>query len=105
MLFNVPNPVADVVERFLISNIVHQQNTHSSSIVSWREGERENDQTRGRRSGTLSSQEKKRKTCRDGSEALLTSGIPNLQLNLLAFQLNSSDFEIDTNCRDEAGGV
>ena len=36
-------------------------------------------------------------TTSDGLEPLLTSSIPNLELNGLAIYVNSSDFEVDTN--------
>jgi len=63
------------VEALLIRHVVHQQDTHGASVVSGG----------------------------DGAEALLTRGVPYLQLNALAVQLNRADLEIDTDSGDEGG--
>ena len=63
------------VEALLICHIVHQQDSHSSSIVCGG----------------------------DGAEALLSCGIPYLQLHALAVELDGADFEVDADGGDERG--
>lgn len=41
--------------------------------------------------------------CRDGSESLLASSVPYLQLHPLAIQLDGPDLEVDADGRDEGG--
>jgi len=41
----------------------------------------------------------------DGAEALLPSGVPNLQLDDLAIDLDGTDFKIDTDCANVCLGV
>ena len=62
----------DVVERNLISDIIHYNDTMGSSVV---------------RTG-------------DGSESLLTSSIPDLKFDRLAIVLDGSDLEINTDRTD-----
>jgi len=40
-------------------------------------------------------------TASDSLESLLTCGIPNLQFNSFLIHINSSDFEINTDCWHE----
>ena len=63
-------------KRLLIRNIIHQQYAHRASVV--------------RR--------------RDCPEALLPGGVPYLQLDALAVQLDRPDLEVDAYGRDERGG-
>lgn len=63
------------IERSLVGNIVHQQDTHGATVV-------------GRGNGT---------------ETLLACSIPDLQLDALSIELNGSDLEIDSNGGDEGG--
>lgn len=67
---------ARTVEALLIGDIVNQQDAHGTSVVG---------------SG-------------DCAEALLTSGIPYLQLDTLAVQLYRADLEVDADGGDEGGG-
>ncbi len=64
------------VKALLIRDIVHQQNPHGASIV----------------------------RSRDGPEALLTRGVPYLQLHPLAVQVDGADLEVNADGGDEAGG-
>jgi len=75
VLLNVSDPVPDVVEGLLIGDIVHEQDSHGTSVVG----------------------------SSNGSEALLSSSIPNLQFYALALQVNGSDLEVNANGCDEAG--
>ena len=61
------------IKRPLIRNIINQQNAHSPAII--------------RR--------------RNGPEPLLARGIPYLQLDALAVELNRPDLEVDADGRDE----
>jgi hypothetical protein len=61
------------VERSLIRDIIDEKNTHGAAIIS-----------RG-----------------NGSEAFLAGGIPYLQLDALAVQLDRSDLEVYSNGGDE----
>ena len=67
MLFNVPDPVLDVVEALLVGDVVNEHDAHGAAIV-------------GRR---------------DRAEPLLPGCVPDLKLDLLAIKLNSSNLEID----------
>ena len=64
------------VEAPFICNVVDQQNAHSASVVG-----------RG-----------------DGPEALLAGGVPDLQLDALAVELDGPDLEVDADGGDEGGG-
>jgi hypothetical protein len=64
------------VETLLIRHIVDQQNTHGTTVVS----------------GS------------DGAEALLASGIPDLQLDALVVELDGADLEVNADGGDERGG-
>lgn len=61
------------VERALICDIVDQQNSHSTSVIS---------------------------SC-DSPEAFLSGGIPYLELHPLSIQLDRPNLEVDTDGRDE----
>lgn len=61
------------VERPLVGDVVYQQDAHGTSVV---------------RGG-------------DGAEPLLAGGIPDLQLDTLAIELDCPDLEVDTDRRDE----
>lgn len=63
------------VEALLICHIVHQQDSHSASVVS----------------GS------------DCAEALLARGVPYLQLHALAVELDCANLEINADGRDEGG--
>lgn len=63
------------VETLLIRHVIHQQNTHGTSVVGGG----------------------------DGAEALLSRGVPYLQLNALAVELDRADLEVDADGRDEGG--
>ena len=68
MLFNVPDPVLDVVETLLVGDVVHQHDAHGAPVVGGG----------------------------DRPEPLLARRIPDLQLDLLAVQLNCADLEVNT---------
>ena len=70
MLLDVPDPVFDVVERFVAGDVVDEQDAHGAAVVG-----------RG-----------------DGPEPLLSRRVPYLQLDLLPVQLNCPDLEVDA-CR------
>eukprot|EP00601_Ochromonadales_sp_CCMP2298_P000657 CAMPEP_0173177186 /NCGR_PEP_ID=MMETSP1141-20130122/4857_1 /TAXON_ID=483371 /ORGANISM="non described non described, Strain CCMP2298" /LENGTH=183 /DNA_ID=CAMNT_0014099571 /DNA_START=298 /DNA_END=850 /DNA_ORIENTATION=- len=70
------NPVPDRNKRVSVGHVVHQEDALCSAEV------------RGR----------------DGAEALLSRGVPYLQLDALAVQLDILDLEIDSYRRDEGGG-
>lgn len=61
------------IERSFVGDIVHQQDPHGTTVVG-----------RGY-----------------SSEPFLAGGVPDLQLDTLAIELDSSDFEVDANRRDE----
>ena len=63
------------IEAPFICNVVHQQNTHGTSVV----------------------------RCGDGPETLLTGSIPYLQLHAFAVELDGADFEVDADGGDERG--
>jgi hypothetical protein len=63
------------VETLLICDVVYKQDTHGTSVVS---------------------------SC-DGAEALLSGGIPYLQLHALAIKLNRADLEVDSDGGNEGG--
>ena len=67
MLFNVPDPVLDVVEALLVGDVVDQHDAHGAAVVG-----------RG-----------------DGAESLLPRSVPDLKLDLLSIQLYSSNLEIN----------
>ena len=60
----------------MICDVVYKQDTHGTSVVS---------------------------SC-DSAEALLSSGIPYLQLHTLAVKLDRADLEVDSDGGDEGGG-
>ena len=68
VLLNVPDPVLDVVETFLVGYVVHQHDAHGSPVVG-----------RG-----------------DRPEPLLARCVPDLQLDLFTIQLNCADLEVNT---------
>lgn len=70
------SPKGRTVEALLICHIIHQQNTHGASVVSGR----------------------------DGAEALLAGGVPYLQLDALAVELDRADLEVDADGGDEGWG-
>jgi hypothetical protein len=70
-----PCPYKLTVEALLICHVVHQQDSHSSSVVCG---------------------------C-DGAEALLSCGVPYLQLHALAVELDGADLKVDADCGDEGG--
>lgn len=65
-------PLLNIRKSVVISNVIHHDDTVSASVV------------RGR----------------DGAESFLTCSIPNLQLDGLAFEFNSSDLKVNTNSAD-----
>ena len=70
MLFDIPDPVLDVIEALLIGDVVDQHDAHRAPVVG-----------RG-----------------DRAEPLLARGVPDLKLDLLTIKLYGSDLEIDP-CR------
>jgi hypothetical protein len=68
-------PCKLTVEALLICHVVHQQDSHSSSVVCGG----------------------------DGAEALLPCGVPYLQLHALAVEFDGADLEVDADCGDEGG--
>ena len=69
VLINFTHPLRDFGERITISDIISDDDTMSTLII----------------------------TTSDGLEPLLTCSIPNLQLDGLSINVNSSNFEVDTN--------
>ena len=67
MLLNIPDPVLDVIEAFLVGDVVDKHDAHGPSVVGGG----------------------------DGSEPLLAGSVPDLKLDLLAIKLNCSDLEIN----------
>ena len=67
-------PLLYVVERLLICDIVYDDNTVSAPVIA----------------------------TRDGAEALLASGVPNLKLDRLAVHLDRANLEVDADSRDVA---
>ena len=67
VLLDVPDPVLDVVEALLVGDVVDEHDTHGSAVVG-----------RG-----------------DGPESLLSRCVPDLQLDLLAVELDRPDLEVD----------
>lgn len=59
----------------MICDVVYQQDTHGTSVVG---------------------------SC-DSAEALLSSGVPYLQLHALAVKLNRADLEVDSDGGNEGG--
>ena len=73
MFINFAHPLWNLRERFSISDIISDNNTVGTLII----------------------------TASDSLESLLTCGIPNLQFNSFLIHINSSDFEINTDCWHE----
>lgn len=74
MLIDLLHPLTDLGEGVSISQVIGDNDTVSASVV----------------------------TGRNSLETILTSGIPNLQFDRLAVDLDRADLEIDTNSRHEA---
>ena len=68
--------VKRTVETPLVGDIIHQQDAHGAAIVGGG----------------------------DGAEALLARGVPYLQLDSLAVELDGADLEVDAEGGDEGGG-
>ena len=62
-----PDPVFDVVERFLVGDIVDKHDAHGAAVVSGG----------------------------DCAESLLAGSVPNLQLDLFAIHLDGPDLKVD----------
>jgi len=75
VLLDVSDPVPDVLERLLVSDVVHQQDPHGAPVI-------------GRRYG---------------AKPFLASSIPDLQLYALAVEFNGLDLEVDADGSDETG--
>ena len=73
MLINFAHPLRDFRERFSVRDIISDNNTVGTFII----------------------------TTGDGLESLLTSSIPNLKFYCFAINIDSSNFEINTDCRHE----
>jgi len=73
MLIDFAHPLRDLRERFSVSDIVGDNNSVGALII----------------------------TAGDGLESLLSSGIPDLQFYCFAIHVNSSNFEIDSDCWHE----
>lgn len=67
MLLDVSDPVLNVLERLLVGHVVHEHDAHGAAVVGGG----------------------------DRSEPLLTGRVPNLQLNLLAVELDGANLEVD----------
>ena len=68
--------VKRTIEALLVRHVVDKQNTHGSTVVGGG----------------------------DGAEALLACGIPDLQLDALAVELDGADLEVNADGGDERGG-
>ena len=68
MLFDVADPVLDVVETLFVGDVIHEHDTHGAAVVG-----------RG-----------------DSAESLLSGRVPDLQLDLLAVKLDCSDFKVNS---------
>jgi hypothetical protein len=64
------------IETLLIRHIVNQQNTHSTTVIS----------------------------SSNGTEALLASSIPDLQLDTLVIELDGANLKVNADGGDEGGG-
>ena len=73
MLINFAHPLWNFRERLSVRDIIGDNNAVSTFVI----------------------------TTGDGLESLLTSGIPDLQFYSFAIHVNSSNFEINTNCWHE----
>ena len=73
VLVDFAHPFRDFGERIAVSNVISDDDTVCSTVVAGR----------------------------DGLEAILASGIPNLELDSLAVNLDSTDLEIDADRRHE----
>ena len=67
VLFNIPDPVLDVVEALLVGDVVDQHDPHGPAIVG-----------RG-----------------DRPEPLLSRRVPDLEFDLFAIELDCADLEVD----------
>ncbi len=61
---NFMKPLLDIIEGFIVSHVINDNDTVSPSVVGWG----------------------------DGTEALLSSSVPNLELDCLSVKLNCADF-------------
>jgi len=77
VLVNLLEPGLDVVEAFHIGDVVDDDDTVGTTVVA----------------------------AGDGTESLLTGGIPNLQLDGLSLELHGADFEVNANGGDVALSV
>ena len=68
MLFNIFEPVLDIPKRLLVRHVVNQHYAHCISIMQ----------------------------AGDGPEALLPSRVQQLELGLLAFKVDLTNFKIDS---------
>ena len=68
MLFNVPDPVLDVVETLFVGDVIHQHDAHGAPVVG-----------RG-----------------DRPEPLLARRVPDLELDLFTVKLYCANLEVDT---------
>jgi hypothetical protein len=73
VLLYVPNPVVDILETEFVTDIINQKDAHRATVIGGG----------------------------DGSETFLSGGVPDLQLDSLAIQLNRLDLEINTDSGDE----
>lgn len=74
-LFNVPDPVADVIEGAFIGDIVDQHDSHGAAVVSGG----------------------------DGAEAFLAGRVPDLEFYAFAVEVDGANFEVDSDGADEGG--
>ncbi len=75
VLVNIAQPLANAVEGLAVGDVVDEHDAHRAAII--------------RR--------------RDRVEALLARRVPDLQLDLLAIQIDGLHLEVDANGRDERG--
>ena len=76
MLLDVADPVANVLKRLLVGNIIYEEDAHSAAVVGGR----------------------------NRAEAFLSGGVPYLQLDALTVQVDGLDLEVNADRCDEAGG-
>jgi hypothetical protein len=67
MLVYIPEPLGNIIKALGIGDVIHQHNTHRTPVV------------------------------RGGEKPLLTSSVPNLELDFLSPQLNGLDLEVNPN--------
>ena len=94
-VFKIENGMEkSTVERALVCDVVDQENTHSPAIVRYRSS----------MSYKKTSRVKRECTCGNSSESLLTSSVPDLELDAFAVELNGPNFEVYANRGNKGRG-